>query len=451
MTEVWERAEIINFMEWLKEQGFVHVRLFINSRKSLCLSVQCQKLKHYEYGNTEMYFAEAKWEGEYCCAYTDDLEDREEILRVLKETAGIFKSRNIPENIKESKDFRGKRWRDIDREAVSEILKEAEREALGCEKAAFVEVCEYRQYEETVTLLDNNMHYLTDDDGNGTCTLRVIARDGNYVAASSKLGTVNVQDKERFRETAKALAKRAAKYAGFGLHAERISSGTYSIVLGNCVMAELTGHYLPVFYGENLENHASVLNGKEKTQVGCPFLHLEEDPFSRQGTRRRRIDDEGVAVSRRTLLRNGIFEEVLHNVKSAADSGTESTGHGFKPGLASDIGTCATNVILSSEGETFSRKEMLEASEGGIYITQIEGMFAGADTETGNFSLLASGNRIAGGKVLTAVNQFTISGNICELWKDIEMIGNDPVYRISDGVCAVSPTVKVKSLVVSGE
>ena len=93
---------------------------------------------------------------------------------------------------------------------------------------------------------------------------------------------------------------------------------------------------------------------------------------------------------------------------------------------------------------------MLEACEGGIYITQIEGMFAGADTESGDFSLLACGNRIVDGRVSSAVNQFTISGNICGLWRDIEMIGDDPVYRLSGSACAVSPTVKVKSLMVSG-
>ena len=185
--------------------------------------------------------------------------------------------------------------------------------------------------------------------------------------------------------------------------------------------------------------------------MGCPFLEISEDPFSSQGTRRRRIDDEGVPVSKKTLLKGGVFQDILYNKKSAAEAGAESTGNGFKPSLTADIGTSATNVILSSEGGTFSRKEMLEASEGGIYITQADGIFAGADTESGDFSLLASGNLITDGKVAGAVHQFTISGNICELWRDIEMIGDDPVYRLSDDVCAVSPTVKVKGVMVSGE
>ena len=146
-----------------------------------------------------------------------------------------------------------------------------------------------------------------------------------------------------------------------------------------------------------------------------------------------------------------MFEEVLYNKKRAAEDGTQSTGNGFKPNLTADMGTSATNVILSSEGDTFSKREIIEATEGGVYITQVDGIFAGTDTESGNFSLLASGNRITGGQAAEAVHQFTISGNICELWRDIEMIGDDPVYRITDDVCMVSPTIKVKSLMVSGE
>jgi PmbA protein len=442
MTDI---SKVEGFICRLREYGFTHVRLCVNSRKSQRLGVECQKLKYCEYGRNTMYILEAAWEGEYCCAYASSLEDWEEIIRQLKETAGTFGNRELPEDIKESKDFRGKRWRTIDREAVAESLRHAEREALACEKAHFVEMCEYQQYEESMVLVDEHMHYLADDDGSCTFTVRVVAKEGDSEAAVTKYG---IADRN---EHVCEVARRAAQHAVFGLHGEKLASGSYPIVLENCVMAELTGHYLSMFYGENIRHHASALAGKEHKQVGCASLCIEEDPSSSQGTRRRRIDDEGIPVTRTVLLNKGVFENVLYSRKSAADAGAESTGNGFKSDVTADIGTGATNILLSSQGDVFSRSEMLEASQGGIYITKIEGMFAGADTESGNFSLLASGNRIVDGKVGTAVNQFTISGNICELWRDIEMIGDDPVYRMSEGTCVVSPSVKVRSLMVSGQ
>lgn len=57
MTDVWKDPEIIDFVRWLKVQGFRNVRLFISSRQSLLLSVQCQRLKSYEYGNTGIYLS----------------------------------------------------------------------------------------------------------------------------------------------------------------------------------------------------------------------------------------------------------------------------------------------------------------------------------------------------------------------------------------------------------
>lgn len=470
MADAWEDPELTAFMEWLGEQGFTDIRLFISARRSVFLAVQCQELKRHEYGHSRMYIVEAAWKGEYCCAYASSLTDgsRAEIVRRLKETAGVYINREIPQGIAESKDFRGQRWREINQEAVGESLMCAEREALSCEKAHFVEMCEYRQYEETVVLLDGQMHYLADDDGDCTVTVRVVAKDGDSVAVATKSGIAdgggweagsgdNSHDwhsrdrQEEFQEIVCELARRAAEDARLGLHAQRIASGRYPIVIENCVMAELTGHYLPMFYGENLMHHTSALAGKEHEQVGCDFLRLEEDPFSRKGTCRRRIDDEGTPVSKKALLRNGVFENVLYNSKSGDQAGGGSTGNGFKPDVTADIGTSATNMILSSEAGTCSREELLQSVREGIYITKIEGMFAGGSTESGDFSLLASGNRIVDGKLGGAVNQFTISGNICELWKDIEMIGDDPVYRMADRACVVSPSVKAAGLMVSGE
>ncbi len=450
MKDVWENPEIRAFILWLKEQGFTNVRLFIYYRKSLRIGVQQQILKQNEYGSSKVYLVEATWNGEYCCAYMGFPEKENGILKALKESAGIFRNRELPKTVLECRDFRGRRWRQMDPDAVRESLKYAERKALSCEKAHFVEVCEFHQYEETIVMVDETMNYLADDDGNRTFTVRVVAKDGDCSAAVTKYGIVGWGQEDFGKEIGK-VAERAAEHARLGLHAQKIASGSYPVVLENCVMAELTGHYVTMFFGENIMRHASALAGKEGQQIGCAGLRIEEDPFNREGTVRRRIDDEGVPVAKTVLVSKGVFENVLYDKKSAAEAGEESTGNGFKPDVTADMGTGVTNVFLSSEEDTFSRREMIESAEGGIYVTKIEGMFAGADTENGDFSLLASGNRIEQGSVGTAVNQFTISGNICELWKGIDMIGDDPVYRMLSGTCIVSPSVKVGRMTVSGE
>ncbi len=74
----------------LGKAGFSHVRLCVNSRRSERLGVEGQKLKYCEYGESTMYMAEASWDGEYCCAYASSLEDVEEIIRRLRESAGTL-------------------------------------------------------------------------------------------------------------------------------------------------------------------------------------------------------------------------------------------------------------------------------------------------------------------------------------------------------------------------
>ena len=62
MISAAKDPEILKFMDELKEQGFTHRRLTVDSRRFLCLSVQHQKLKAFEEGAAGMYFIEAAWD-----------------------------------------------------------------------------------------------------------------------------------------------------------------------------------------------------------------------------------------------------------------------------------------------------------------------------------------------------------------------------------------------------
>jgi len=449
MTDSTVNPKIITFITGLKAEGFHKVRIYMNLCKSLYYRVQCGKISDCGYGNNISYFVEAFMGKEYCCTFINNLDHLEDTVRKLAGSAGLSDETANLEMIGESKDLRGQRWYDVDRQVVVEALISAEKEALSYRNIDFVEQCEYYQFEETVALVDEEGHCIVDDNGDCSVTVRAVARDEGSVSASTKYAVVNPHNIQNLKDIACMIARRAAKHADFGLHASLLASGNYPVVLSNTVMAELTGQYIPAFYGDNIYYNRSVLSGKTG-RVASGNFYLEEDPFSSLGTCRRRIDDEGTPVARKYLLRNGRAENALYNKRIAAKTGKKSTGNAFKPGLTGEIGIKATNVVLSARDKAYSREELIHAAEGGIYITKIEGVFAGADVESGDFSLLASGNRIWNGGVGEAVHQFTISGNICELWKYIDMVGDDVSYFVSDGTCILSPSVKVKKITVSG-
>ena len=71
----------------------------------------------------------------------------------------------------------------------------------------------------------------------------------------------------------------------------------------------------------------------------------------------------------------------------------------------------------------------------------------GVNTVTGVYSRGAVGIWIENGKFVHPVQEITIAGNLREMLKDIEMIGNDVTFV---GPIA-APTLKIGNLIISGK
>ena len=93
---------------------------------------------------------------------------------------------------------------------------------------------------------------------------------------------------------------------------------------------------------------------------------------------------------------------------------------------------------------------MIEGIENGIYITNLAGLHSGLNPVSGEFSLSAEGYEIINGKISRPINQITIAGNFFDLLKNIEDIGNDLEFTLPGNGHFGSPSIKVKSLSVSG-
>ena len=92
-------------------------------------------------------------------------------------------------------------------------------------------------------------------------------------------------------------------------------------------------------------------------------------------------------------------------------------------------------------------EDLFAAAEDGIFVTNVEGLHAGANPITGDFSLSSRGFVIAGGRKAAPVKNFTISGNFFTLLKEIEKIGADLDFiRDKYG----SPSVLVRNIAVAG-
>ena len=272
--------------------------------------------------------------------------------------------------------------------------------------------------------------------------LAPIAKDGDAVAVG-----FDVKLARDFAELdADALAADAATVALSYLNAAPVPSGRYRVVLKNNVMADLLGVFASAFSAENAQEGLSLLRGKLGQTVAAPCVTLVDDPLRTDGHRSRPFDAEGVPSRRHVLVDGGVFRTFLHDLKTARKDGVETTGNASKAGYAAPVRVSPSNFLLEPGQQSF--EQLLSQLGDGLVITEVMGLHAGADTVSGDFSLLSKGYAVQGGARAQPVDQITIAGNFFDMLKAVQAIGSD--FRFPDGGIG-SASVYVGELDVGGK
>ena len=192
-----------------------------------------------------------------------------------------------------------------------------------------------------------------------------------------------------------------------------------------------------------------MLAGKEGEKIAADCVTLTDDATVDFGFGSRAFDSEGVPGRRTVVVDHGVLKTLLYNLKTAHKAGVQSTGNASKDGYSAPVGISVNNFTLTP-GEK-SLEQLCEKMGDGIMITEVSGLHAGANPMTGDFSLMAKGYLVEGGKRGRAVSGVTVSGNFYELLKDVEEPGAD-TYHNMFGEAISSPSVLMRSpLSVAGE
>ena len=225
------------------------------------------------------------------------------------------------------------------------------------------------------------------------------------------------------------------------LQAQRLKSGVYPVVIRNKAMAQLLATFAGVFSADNAQKGLSLLAGREGTAIASPCLTLTDDPLMPWGLASCPFDREGAATRKKNVIDGGVLTTLLHNRKTARKAGTQTTGN------AAGSGRVTPFNLYIVPGSLTAGQLLLNLCDG-LYLTEVSGLHAGANPISGDFSLLARGCLIRGGKVERAVEQFTVAGNFYQLLSDIQSVGSDLLFEASP---IGSPSVMVKSLHIAGE
>ncbi len=230
------------------------------------------------------------------------------------------------------------------------------------------------------------------------------------------------------------------------LNAKQVKSGQYKVILKNSAMSDLLGALTGLFNGEMVYKGISKLSNKLDTQVFDEKITILDDPLKKDGMNSTPFDDEGVASFTKTIVDHGTLKMFLHNQKSAAQMNTVSTGNGFKAGYAGQVSISPTNFYIVPSETSFD--ELCALMGDGLVIDELNGLHAGLNSITTDFSLQASGYVVESGKIVRPVNLITVAGNFLDMMKEVEAVGSDLEDQLSS---ASAPSILFKSLSISGE
>lgn len=278
------------------------------------------------------------------------------------------------------------------------------------------------------------------------CYAMAIVSDGTDMYDGMEIASGKMSDFDKTE-----IAKEAVKDAVDTIGHTSVPSGEYTVVLSNKVMASLLSTYSSVFSAEAAQKGLSLLKDKEGEIVTADIITITDDPIYKDALEKATFDDEGAATYAKNVIENGKFTTFLHNLATAAKAGVKTTGNGFKASYASPVGVNHYSFYINPVKG--SLEDLFAEAGNGIYITSIEGMHAGANPITGDFSLSSGGFKIENGKKGGPIKGITISGNFLQLLKSISSVGEDLKFNpfaLSAHRCG-SPSVLVKGMSVAGE
>ena len=247
-----------------------------------------------------------------------------------------------------------------------------------------------------------------------------------------------------------ALTAKAAKNALAQLGGEVPTTGSVPVVFDPDAMYALLSCFAPVFSSEAAQKGLSKLAGKEGTVIAAPIVTLVDDPFHPESPMPINFDAEGSPTHRKNIIEKGVLNTLLYNLKSAAKAGKTTTGNASKAGYDAPVGIRPFTFYL--ENGNMAEEELLKMAGDGVYINSLEGLHAGANAISGDFSLQAAGYLIKGGRKTTHIKSFTVAGNFFDLLMHITAMADNfklpqPLGMTTYG----SPSVLVEGLSVAGK
>jgi len=242
-------------------------------------------------------------------------------------------------------------------------------------------------------------------------------------------------------ETPEQVGRTAAQRTLRRLGAKQVPTCQAPVVFDPDTAAELMGALFSALSGYAVFRNATFLKDRVGQQVASPLLTLVDEGRKPRGLGARPFDGEGLPTRRNVPVERGVLGFYVCDSYAARKIGGTPAGSARR-GLGGGPGVGAGNLFFEP-GET-PPEEIIGGVERGLYVTDLIGF--GVNVVTGDYSQGAVGHWIEKGKLTHPVHEITIAGNLNEMLKDVDAVGNDLVFRGS----SASPTLRIRRMTISG-
>jgi PmbA protein len=225
------------------------------------------------------------------------------------------------------------------------------------------------------------------------------------------------------------------------LNPGRLKSGSMPVVFDPRVGGTLIGHLLGAISGSAIARRASFLLDKDGAQLFDSAVSILDDPHRPRASRSRPFDGEGLPTAPRALVESGKLTGWLMESASARQLGLSPTGHASRGGNGAP-GVSASNVHVAPG--SMSPADLMADIKDGVYVTELIGQ--GVNGVTGDYSRGASGFRIVNGEIAGPVAEFTVAGNLIDMFAALVPANDIEWYRAIN-----VPTLRVDGMMVAGD
>ena len=330
-------------------------------------------------------------------------------------------------------------------ELISTVL--ATQEKLYAADPAVIDGCQTQGISESMEIAIYNSKGLDLRWQGNTAGLVAVAvvTDGKEMSNDFqiKLGKLDEIDTD-------SMVKKAVDCAKIKLGGDVAPTGQYPVIFDPEAMSSLLSVFSSIFSSEAAQKGLSRMGDKEGQQVAADIVTLVDDPFHKDNPMPINFDAEGSPTHKKNIIENGKLNTLLYNLKTAAVAGKKTTGNASKAGYDASVGIRPFTMYLA--GGNITEDELLEKAGNGVYINSLNGLHAGANPISGDFSLQSAGFLIENGKKTTAVKSFTVAGNFYTLLNQITAVADNVTLPNAMGKTAFgSPSVLVEGLSVAGK